>query len=194
MSRRRLHVFIGAGLVLLGTVLAARAAVIPIKAWVGQVLLESAWSESLESNDAAKPWSWSDFTPLARLTVPKLDITAIVLDQSSGAAMAWGPGHVAGTAQPGGPGLSAVAGHRDTHLRFIADLAPGDDVSLQARDGTTTTYRITGAMVVDSRSWRFPADFTGTARLALATCWPLDAKAEGPMRLVVFGEESQPAS
>lgn len=186
---RRMRIAAGVCLALLGATVAGNAAVTPVKAWVGQALLEHAWAEVRATGRPVRPWSWSDFTPVARIGVPSLGVEAVVLNQASGAAMAWGPGHVAGTARPGHPGLTAVAGHRDTHLSFIARLSPGDEVTLQAAKGGTRRYRVTEAMVVDSRTWRFPAEFDGPSRLALATCWPLDAHQPGPMRLVVLGEE-----
>ena len=178
----------GAAVMVAGLAIAGDAAFVPAKAWVGQVLLDRAWSESRATGTDARPWGWADFTPLARVHVPRLGVEAVVLDQASGNAMAWGPGHVAGTAVPGAPGLAAVAGHRDTHLAFAADLRPGDEVLLETRRGHHR-YRVTDAIVVDSRQWRFETRRDGVSTLALATCWPFGAQTPGPLRFVVFAEE-----
>lgn len=150
------------------------------KAELGQFLLQRAWSDG-----EADPWPGADIHPLARLSAPGLGVDAIVLDSASGKAMAWGPGHVRGTALPGAPGLSAIAGHRDSHLAFLARLAPGARLTVE-RGGAVTPFRVTSAEVVDSRTWRFPDDRGGPPRLALSTCWPLDAETPGPMRLIVY--------
>lgn len=179
----------GAGLLAIGIWQVSAGAVVPVKAAVGQWLLSAAWDETRATGEAAKPWEWADVAPAAHLSAPRIGAEAIVLGSASGEAMAWGPGHVAGTAPLGGPGLAAIAGHRDTHLAFLADLKPGDAIMLTAAEGTPTEYRVTHALVVDSREWRFPVDLTGPRRLALATCWPFDSQYDGPLRFVLFAEE-----
>jgi sortase A len=153
----------------------------PAKAWLGQVLLERAWRSG-----AGEPWSGADIRPLARLFAPATGDSVLVLDSASGKAMAWGPGHVAGTATPGAPGLSAVGGHRDSHMAFLGRLGPGDELVLSRSDGRDQVFAVTHAEVVDSRVWRYPAITDGPPRLALTTCWPLDAGTPGPYRLVVY--------
>jgi sortase A len=157
----------------------------PAKAALGQALLATAWTTG-----AAEPWPGADMKAIARLSVPRLGETAYVLDNASGKAMAWGPGHVAGTSLPGNPGLSAIGGHRDSHLAFLGDTRPGDIISVERPDRRPTRFSVSHAEVVDSRTWRYPVDHDGPAWLALTTCWPLDAHTPGPMRLVVYAEAS----
>ncbi|MGB0506563.1 MAG: class GN sortase [Pikeienuella sp.] len=175
-----------------GIALTAKAALIPAKAALGQQLLQSAWSESLETGLPVKPWGWADFTPMAKITAPSLNKSAIALNQASGAAMAWGPGHVTGTAAPGGDGVTAFGGHRDTHMRFLAHLKPGDPVELETADGQRLRYIVTSGKVVDSRAWRFQPPGDGPDTLALTTCWPFDAQTAGPLRFVLYAERAEP--
>ena len=49
------------------------------KAMVAQLLLESAWTETLSGNKEVKPWPWADTWPVARLRAPTLGISRIVL-------------------------------------------------------------------------------------------------------------------
>ncbi len=172
---------------------AGMAALHPLKAWVGQRLLAAAWEETLAEGRPARPWGWADLTPAARLTAPRIGAEAVVLDSASGEAMAWGPGHVAGTAPLGRPGLAAIAGHRDSHLAFLADLRPGDMLSLETPEGGRRLYRVSHALVVDSRVWRFPARLEGPETLVLATCWPFDADRAGPLRFLLFAEAAAQA-
>lgn len=174
----------GGGALAAGLVLAALGAYVPAKAWAGQWLLSRAFAEAQRDGPGVRPWGWADFTPVARITAPRIGADAIALDTATGAAMAWGPGAVPGLDRPGA-GLLAFAGHRDTHLAFVADLAPGDEVVVEGLDGVRHRFRVTGAQVVDSRHWRFPAHGAG---LLLATCWPLTAQTSGPLRLIVSAE------
>ena len=54
------------------------------KAMVAQLLLESAWTETLSGNKEVKPWPWADTWPVARLRAPTLGISRIVLAGASG--------------------------------------------------------------------------------------------------------------
>lgn len=185
-TRRNLRRWLARGAILVpalaGVWLAVGGVWMVAKAELGQVLLQRAWDAGRDA-----PWPGADMRPLARLSVPALGVEAVVLDSASGEAMAWGPGHVRGTALPGAPGLAAIAGHRDSHLAFLAELGPGAEIRVE-RSGKAHRFRVTGAEVVDSRTWRFPTDRDGPPRLALSTCWPLDAQTPGPLRLIVHAE------
>lgn len=194
MPRRRTHtgrrLALAAGLVLLG--LGAwqlgGAATLHAKAWLAQILLARAWNESLSDHRPHKPWPWADTAPIARLKVPALDIDRIVLSGASGRTLAFGPGHLSETAWPGAAGHSVVAGHRDTHFRFLQDLTPAMDMEVQSSDGVWRHYRVTGSKVIDARGARLmPAASRPT--LTLVTCWPFDAiEPGGPLRYAVFAE------
>jgi|GEM_PF-253371 len=161
---------------------------IEAKARFGQVLLERAWDRTLAGEDHARPWPWADTWPVARLEAPAHGADLIVLAGAGGASLAWGPGHQHGTARPGGPGLSVIGGHRDTHLRFLEHVAIGDAVRVETPDGRRIDYRVTATAVVDHREaalHRTP----GRPALLLVTCWPFDAVVPGgPLRYVVQAE------
>lgn len=162
------------------------------KALVAQVLLERAWRASVSSGRPQKPWAWADTWPVARLEFPRLKRSAIVLAAAGGEALAFAPAHVAGSPLPGEPGTSLIAGHRDTHFRFIRELEPGDEIEVTAPDGTSRAFRVTGSAIVHAAASGIETD--GPARrLALVTCWPFDAFGRGPLRYVVFADESLPA-
>lgn len=172
-----------------GLLLAAQALYIPAKAQIAQILLEQAFAESLASGQPVKPWSWADTWPVARLSVPRLGESAIVLASGSGQALAFGPGHLAGTPEPGGPGTSVIAAHRDTHFDFLGELDPGDEIVVDRADGAVKRFRVTGSRVVRFDELRVDPS-ASVHRLVLATCWPLDAVTPGPLRLVVEAELS----
>jgi len=145
----------GAATIALGLVVFALGAYIPAKAWLGQYLLTDTFAEAQRTGAAAKPWAWADFTAVARIQVPRIGADEIALNASTGAAMAWGPGAVPGLDKPAAD-LVAFAGHRDTHFAFLGDLRPGDEVRVEALDGTTRAYRVTGGAVVDTSQCALP--------------------------------------
>ncbi len=157
---------------------------IPAKAVVAQILLHRAWDTTLAGGDRVKPWPWADTWPVARLRLPDHGTDLIVLAGAHGQALAFGPGHVAGTAPPGRRGLSMIGGHRDTHLKVLAKLKPGSRVEIQRPDGATRVYRVEATTIADATEpWAAPAD---ADRLVLVTCYPFDALIPGgPLRYLV---------
>lgn len=154
------------------------------KAMLAQVLLERALAETIASGRDVKPWPWADTWPVARIAVKRLNASAIALAGTSGQALAFGPGHVELTPEAGERGIAVYSAHRDTHFRFLKDVAIGDAIDVTRRDGRTIRYRADRAAVV-----RFDATgidpLSGGHELVLATCWPFDAVTSGPLRYVL---------
>jgi sortase A len=169
----------------IGLALCVQGLWIPAKAALAQVLLARAFEQSIATGRPVKPWPWADTWPVARITVPRLARTVIVLDGASGQALAFGPGHVAGTPDAGDRGVAVYAAHRDTHFAFLAELKPGDEIVVQRRDGRRARFRMAGARVVRWDASGVDPHAPGRA-LALATCWPLDGRTRGPLRYLVW--------
>lgn len=169
---------------MLGVVQIGRGLYVPAKAVVAQVLLERAFARSLADHRPEKPWAWADMTPLARLSVPRLGESTVVLDTGSGQAMAFGPTLLPGGVRIGRPGTAILAAHRDTHFSFLKDVRPGDVIVLQTREGLIRRYRVTGADVVRWDGYAAP-DATMGERLDLVTCYPFAAIRHGPWRYVL---------
>ena len=182
---RRWPLWLGLGLGLAGGWMVVDAATIHAKAWVGQTMLERAWARTLDGDTAARPWPWADTWPVARIDSPDHDETLIVLSGATGPTLAWGPGWLHGTAQPGQPGLSVIGGHRDTHFRFLEAVEVGDGFAVTGADGATRHYRVAGTEVVDHRTASLTADPVHST-ITLVTCWPFDAVTpNGPLRYLV---------
>jgi sortase A len=174
-------------LTLTGLVLLGQGTYIHAKAMLAQVLLDRAFTATIESGREVKPWSWADTWPVARITVERLDASAIVLAGSSGQALAFGPGHVEQTPDAGERGIAVYAAHRDTHFRFLKDVMTGDEIAVTRNDGRTFRYRVTGTAVV--RFDQSGIDPLAQGRgLVLSTCWPFDAVTPGPLRYLVQAE------
>ncbi len=159
------------------------------KAVAAEQLVRGAWYEMLEGKKNVKPWPWADTVPFARIQVPSLAVDCIVLEGGTGRTLAFGPGHVDGTAQPGAPGNCAVIGHRDTSFGFLKDLDPGDAVYVTSRSNRLYKYVVRTARVVTDRDVRV-YDHTGCRELTLVTCYPFDSPFPGNRRYVVKAELS----
>lgn len=158
------------------------------KAQLAQWLLHAAWTESRETGAPVKPWPWADTHPVARLVAPGHDADVLVLAGASGRTLAFGPGHLDGSAMPGDAGNAVITAHRDTHFRFLRTVAPGDEIVVERADGGKRHFRIRGAYVTDYRDLRLPRD-TVVPTLTLVTCYPFDAiNPGGPLRYVVVAE------
>src|SRR5436305_8968253 len=145
----RRKIFLAAALAVAGAALFGNGVYLYAKGRVAQVLLARAWSRTLRGERAVKPWSWADTWPVARIEFPRQHSSAIVLAGASGRTMAFGPGHVDGTAMPGQRGNCAISAHRDTQFAVLRDVAAGDPIVIQSRDGRTLRYAVREMRVVD---------------------------------------------
>jgi sortase A len=165
------------------------AGLIHLKAWLAPALVERAWQRGLNAGGTAvKPWPWADTWPVARLEVPALGVSQLVLAGDRGNALAFGPGHHSASAMPGAQGLALIGGHRDTHFAFLEYLQRGQRIQLQLPTGEARHYRVRDMSIVDSRLDQ-PYGRPGREQLWLVTCYPFDAVfAGGPLRYVVRAE------
>jgi sortase A len=164
------------------------------KASVAQVLLRRAWARTVQGGKEVRPWPWADTWPIARLRAPAVRANFIVLAGASGRTLAFGPGHLDGTARPGDAGNCVLSAHRDTQFAFLRRLETGDTLELETPDGHRHVYRVFDRRVVNKRQTGILED-TSEAMLTLVTCYPFDAVAPGgPLRYVVQAREVPPVS
>jgi len=158
------------------------------KAQLAQVLLHSAWVKTQDSGMPVKPWPWADMHPVARLIAPAQDADLLVLSGASGRTLAFGPGHLSGSAIPGEPGNSVITAHRDTHFRFLQRLAAGDTLVVEGRNGARRHFHVRRTYIADYRALNIPRDALQPT-LTLVTCYPFDAiNPGGPLRYVVVAD------
>lgn len=172
-------------LFLAAAVLSGRGAWIYFKASLAQVLLRRAWARTVHGGKEVAPWPWADTWPIARLRVPALKRDAIVLAGVSGRTLAFGPGHLDGTARPGQPGNCVLSAHRDTQFDFLRSIAVGEALELETPDGRRHVYRVFERLAAHKSRADLLAD-TLEPTLTLVTCYPFDAVLPGgPLRFVV---------
>ena len=161
---------------------------IPAKAWVAQEMMQKAWRRAEIGVEKPAPWPWADTWPVAKLSAKRGEVELIVLSGGSGRTLAFGPGHLSVSAMPGDFGNVVIAGHRDTHFRFLQDIEKGETILFEMADGRNHLYRVNDLDVVDSRRASIVLD-TDKAMLSLVTCYPFNTReAGGPMRYVVSAE------
>ena len=129
-----------------------------------------------------------------RIRVPRLNLRTVVVQGTSAADLARGPGHYRITAVPGLGGTVAIAGHRTTYLqpfRHVDALKRGDEIRLDMPYGSFR-YVVYALKIVDDRDWTILRR-RSFEQLVLSACHPLHSAAQ---RIVVFarltGVDSKP--
>jgi sortase A len=133
-------------------------------------------------------------TPLGELSIPRLGVSAAVLQGSDEGTLRVGLGHIETTSLPGESGNVAIAGHRDSFFRPLRNVQIGDDILLDTPSGRVH-YRVSSFRVVD------PSEVsvihpTSEAVLTLVTCFPFYFVGSAPDRFIVRANvvEDQPLS
>jgi sortase A len=134
----------------------------------------------------ATPQEREPGSAIAKIEIPRLGMSALVVEGADGHALKRGPGHIAGTAMPGEGGNVGMAGHRDTFFRPLRFTRNNDAIDVTTRDGRYR-YKVVSTEIVT------PADVhvlypTGRETLTLITCYPFDFVGAAPQRFVVRAE------
>lgn len=168
----------------------AQASWIQIKASLAQQLLERAWQQTASTQMPVKAWPWADTWPIARLQMTDKNIDWLVLAGAHGEALAFGPGHLSGSAKPGDSGSTVIAGHNDTHFAFLQSVVLGEQLQLVNDRGERQAFAVTAIDIVDSEQTPLWLDPEGQ-QLLLVTCYPFDAVSSGgSLRYVVTAQRS----
>ena len=156
---------------------------IEVKAKVAQVLLDYTWNKSLKENKPYKPWSSFDGLPILKLEIPRFNISQIVLEGTSGQALAFAPAFHKETYLPSSNKITAISSHRDSHGEYIKNLEIGDILKLQDLENNWHTYKIEEFLIVNVKE---TITINKKNRLLLITCYPFDALLSGtPLRYIV---------
>ena len=122
-------------------------------------------------------------SPVGRLDIPRLGVSAVVRAGSDARTLRLAVGHSPGTSLPGEGGNVGLAAHRDTFFRRLGEIRADDEVRLVTPDGTFT-YRVQSTRVVNpSDVWVL--DPTAAPALTLVTCYPFTYVGSAPRRFIV---------
>jgi sortase A len=157
----------------------------------GQRALEIAMAveELTQSPTVEKPVIHSRRSPLevgaamAALSIPRVQLSAVVLHGSDARTLQRGAGHLEHTAIPGDTGNIVIAGHRDSFFRPLRHIRLADDIFLETRDGHFH-YRVTSLRVVGPGELSVVSP-TSEETLTLITCYPFWVLGRAPDRFIV---------
>jgi sortase A len=85
--------------------------------------------------------------PMAVLAIDRLRIKAPVFAGTGELVLNRSVGWIPGTAKPGEPGNSGIAGHRDGSFRALKDASAGDAIEVRTRSALSV-YRVDGFEIV----------------------------------------------
>ena len=187
-SRKQLLVILSAILAIAGLIFLFLAFKIEIKANVAQYLLNNAWDKTIETGDEYEPWPGFDGYPILKLSIPKFKLQQIVLSNTSGQSLAFGPSFHPETYLPKENKITAISSHRDSHGYYIRDLKINDFVILEDKEDNKFTYKVKNFKIinVEDKDLQFNKK---NSQLLLITCYPFDAVISGTnLRYIVFSE------
>ncbi len=128
---------------------------------------------------------------VGRLEIPRLGLSALIVEGTDDLSLQRGIGHLAASAFPGEPGNVALAAHRDSYFHRLGDVASGDLVRLRTPDGVFA-YRVDTTFVVPPDRGDLLVGH-GRAMLTLVTCYPFHWIGPAPERFVVRAVPVDPA-
>jgi LPXTG-site transpeptidase (sortase) family protein len=117
------------------------------------------------------------------LEVPRVGLSAMVLEGDDDATLRVGIGHLPDTPPPWQRGNSAFAGHRDTFFRTLQHVREGDRLSLTTTYGEFQ-YRVRETFIVGPEDL-WVLNPTDSQTLTLVTCYPFKYVGPAPRRFVV---------
>ena len=123
--------------------------------------------------------------PIAKLNIPSVGISAIILEGVDDRTLDVAPGHIPGTALPGENGNVGIAAHRDTFFRKLQTIRDGDLVTLTTFEGVYH-YKVESTEVVEPTRTDVLAP-SGSPTLTLVTCYPFHMVGPAPKRYIVRG-------
>ena len=124
---------------------------------------------------------------VGRIEIPRLGVSVIVLEGSTGRIFRRAAGHLRGTAAPGESGNVAIAGHRDTFFRPLRDIRSQDIIKLTTLK-QTYWYRVESTEVVAPDDVEVLAD-SPQPILTLVTCYPFYYIGPSPKRFIVHARQ-----
>jgi sortase A len=127
--------------------------------------------------------SLGEMSPIGRLEISRVHISAVVAEGTSQRVLSRAVGHAVGTALPGQTGNVTLAAHRDTFFRHLGDVRSGDIIELK-EPGHEYRYQVRFTAVVGPKdTWVLAT--TGKETLTLLTCYPFHFVGPAPDRFVI---------
>lgn len=123
----------------------------------------------------------SVYIQLGIIKIPKIGVSEYVLEGTRG-ELRYGVGHIESTESIGEAGNCALAGHRNTHFRYLNKLSVGDKIILKAAENTYIYEVYESFTVLPEEIWVLDDVDNETYVLTLITCTPYAVSSD---RLIV---------
>jgi sortase A len=120
---------------------------------------------------------------IGRIEIPRLLLSAVVIEGIDKTTLRRAVGHIPGTALPGQPGNVGLAGHRDTFFSPLKELRIKDEIRLETLKGNFN-YEVESLRVVEPDNVGVLAP-SGENVLTLVTCYPFYYVGPAPQRWIV---------
>jgi sortase A len=124
---------------------------------------------------------------IGRIEIPRLLLSAVVVEGVDKTTLRRAVGHIPGTALPGQTGNVGLAGHRDTFFRALKDLKIADKVQLSTLAGNFN-YEVESLRVANPDNVGVLAP-SGHNVLTLVTCYPFYFVGPAPLRWIVRAKQ-----
>ena len=128
---------------------------------------------------------WQDGS-LGRIEIPRLGISALIVEGTSSTALNRAVGHIEGTGWPGVPGNVGLSAHRDTFFRPLRNIKKGDEINLRHPEADFR-YQVVSTKVVSPNDVAV-LEPDGREILTLVTCYPFYFIGPAPSRFIVRAE------
>ena len=122
---------------------------------------------------------------VGRVEIPRLGVSAIVLEGVDAKTLRRGVGHIPDTPLPGAAGNVGLAAHRDSFFRALKDIRKNDIIKVKTREGGTFRYRVEWTDIVKPEDTDVLDDDGAVPELTLVTCYPFFYVGSAPNRFIV---------
>jgi sortase A len=123
---------------------------------------------------------------IGRLEIPRLELSAVVIEGDDSKTLRRAVGHIPGTPLPGQTGNVALTGHRDTFFRPLRKIRVNDIIVLTTLQGEYH-YRVVSTRVVSPDNIAV-LNTSDDEILTLVTCYPFYFVGSAPNRFIVRAE------
>jgi sortase A len=122
---------------------------------------------------------------VGRVEIPRLGVSAIVLEGVDSKTLRRGVGHIPDTPLPGAAGNVGLAAHRDSFFRALKDIRKNDIIKVKTREGSIFRYRVEWTDIVKPEDTDVLDDDGAAPELTLVTCYPFFYVGSAPNRFIV---------
>lgn len=120
---------------------------------------------------------------IGRIKIPRVGVSALVLEGVRSRTLRRGVGRIPGTSLPDLDGNVGLAGHRDSFFRGLKDIRKNDIIELKTPEGIFE-YKVEWTKIVRPKDTHVLED-EGTPALTLVTCYPFYYVGSAPKRFIV---------